>query len=98
MSRDTARQTALGLVFLVVGFALVALATLPAVLGVFAHPPRPAVVSLWILYTGLAVAVFGALLIPSSGAETALTVFGATVGSYLPKFGGKRAGDPPSVP
>lgn len=91
MSR-TARQTAIGVTFLVVGLVLVSLAVLPVVLGAVQHPPVHADVSLWFLFTGLAVAIFGALVIPGAGAQAALTVIVTTAAPYLPTFG-RRKGD-----
>ena len=41
-----------------------------------------------------ALAIFGALLLPNSGAGTALQTVSVTVKPFIPVFGGRRAGDP----
>lgn len=89
MSRAAA-ATSLGLVFLLVGLALIGVAVLPVV-----PAPHTAHVALTPLFIGVAFSIFGALLIPSSGAQTALTVIVTTAAPYIPRFGGQRAGDPP---
>lgn len=89
MSRATA-GTALGVVFLLVGLALVGVGVLPVI-----PAPHTAHVMLTPLLIGVAFAVFGALLIPDAGAKTALTVIVTTAGPYLPTFG-RRKTDPPA--
>jgi hypothetical protein len=91
------RQTVLGALFIVIGIAVVGAAIVPA----FAHPPQP--LSLWILLAGLGVLVFGAWLIPSSGAGQTFNQIVVSLGNTsLPfvggKPGGQRAGDPPANP
>jgi hypothetical protein len=81
------RQTILGVLFLVVGLVVTGLALIPAVHGV-----AP---SLVFLLTGIGVALFGAYLIPSSGAPVALTQLFVSLGTTnLPIVGGRRASDP----
>jgi hypothetical protein len=84
------RQTMLGALFLIIGVAVVLASIIPA----FAHPPLPLV--LWPLLAGLGVTVFGAWLIPSSGAGQTFNQIVVSLGNTsLPFVGGRRAGDPP---
>ena len=84
------RQTILGVLFLIVGLALIVLAALPAI------QRQP--VSFAFLALAVAVAVFGAWLLPSSGAPAAVQQIITVVGPYVPRLGGARAGDPPLPP
>lgn len=96
---STARATAIGATFLVVGLLLVALAVLPVVLAALQHPPVHADVSLWFLGIGLGVAILGAWMIPSSGAPAAVTQLVVAIGNTnLPIIGGRRRDDPKAPP
>ena len=90
MSRAAA-GTALGVVFLALGLALVGVAVLPVV-----PAPHTAHVALTPLLIGVGLAVFGALLIPDANAKTALTVIVTTAAPYLPW--GRRKDDVPPPP
>lgn len=98
------RQTFLGWLFLVVGLLLIALAGAPIVVALRTHAPPPPVTTLFLgfLCIGIVVAVFGAYLLPSSGAPVAVSQIIAVVGPYLPSVripGVSRAGDPtPKAP
>lgn len=94
------RQTALGYLFLAIGLGLIALATAPTVLGLRAHPPVHVDVPLALLGFGVALAVFGAWLLPESGAPAAVTGFVGVVGPYVPRIPGlSRVSDPkPAMP
>lgn len=81
------RQTFLGWLFLLVGLALTALAVLPAT---HRQPVSFAFVAL-----GVGVALFGAYLLPSSGAPVAVQQIITVLGPYVPLIGGRRASDPP---
>lgn len=98
MSGSTTRQTAIGIVFLGLGLFLIGTAVAPVVIGMLEHPVTHADVTLSVLFVGLAVSLFGALLIPFSGAAPALQVFVTLAAPYIPKLGGNRAGDPPAPP
>lgn len=65
------RQTLLGLLFLLIGLAIIAVVLAPVVLAIKAHT-APADLSVMQLVIGLAVTVFGAIVIPSSGAAPAI--------------------------
>lgn len=93
------QQTFLGYLFLAIGVALIALAIVPTVLGLRAHPTVHVDVPLVLLGIGIGVAVGGAWLIPNSGAGPVVTQVVAVVGPYLPRIPGlSRVGDPPAPP
>lgn len=64
-------QTVVGLIFLALGLVLVGVVLAPAVAALRAHAPA-ATIALVPLCVGIGVAVFGALVIPSSGAGQAV--------------------------
>lgn len=80
------KQTLLGLVFLIAGLVVLLLA-------LTATP-----ISVTLVLIGVGVAVFGAILIPSSGAAPALQSIFVVISPYIPRIGGQRAGDPPAPP
>jgi hypothetical protein len=85
------RQTLLGLLFLLIGVVVIGAAVFP----VLAHQP----IAIWPLVAGIALSVFGAWLIPSSGAGPVVNQIIVTLGNTnLPFLGGRRAGDNPSPP
>jgi hypothetical protein len=91
------RQTFLGWFFLLLGIALIALAAAPIVAALRAHAPPPPVTMLFLgfLLIGIVVAIFGAWLLPSSGAPVAVTQMVAVVGPWIPRVPGlSRVGDP----
>jgi hypothetical protein len=93
------RQFALGLVFLCVGLVLVALAVSPVVLGLLATPRGHGDVSLPFLGVGVFLAIFGAYLIPSSGAPGAFTAIVVASGPILNRVPGlSRVDDPKPQP
>ena len=75
-------KIALGVMFLVVGFGAF----------IFILLQKPISIPLAILTAGFA--VFGALLLPNSGAGAALQTVSVTVRPFVPVFGGRREGDP----
>lgn len=85
-------QRTIGLLFLLIGIIITGVSLLPAL----QHPPASPLIT--ILIIGIAVSVFGALLVPSSHAETALKSLTVIIAPYVPRFGGSRAGDPPVPP
>lgn len=92
------RQTLLGLLFLLVGLAIVATVLAPVVAAVVAKTPAPAI-SLSLLVIGIGLALFGALLVPSSGVGPAMTQLTVVLSNTsLPFVGGRRAGDAPAPP
>lgn len=85
----------IGILFLLLGIVIIAAALAP----VIQHPP--AAIAVPILVAGIVVAIFGALIVPSSGAGPALAKIVVVVGPYMPFAGpGRRAGeaDGPSPP
>lgn len=85
------RQAVLGVVFLALGVLVIIAAIWP----VLSHQP----IALWPLVAGIAVAVFGAWLIPSSGAGTVVNQMIVSLGNTnLPLVGGRRSNDPPAPP
>jgi hypothetical protein len=88
-------QRLLGILFLVLGLVIMAPSIVPALLALTEHPPRVVPMSVIPLSIGIVLALFGALMIPFSGADVAakkLTVILAT--TSLP-FVGK--GNAPQV-
>lgn len=82
------RQTLLGLLFLCVGLAIVAVVLAPVVAAVFAKQPAPPI-SVFLLCVGIGVALFGAWEIPSSGIGTTAGQVVVTLGkTKVPFFGG----------
>lgn len=94
------RQFALGLVFLAVGLVLIALAVSPVIIGLLETPRTHGDVSLPFLGLGVLVAVFGAWIIPSSGAPAAFTQIVVASGPLLNRVPGlSRVDDPkPQAP
>lgn len=88
------QQAFLGYLFLTIGLALIALASAPTILGLRATPPVHIDVPLVLLFAGIAVAILGALLIPSSGASPIVAQFFALIAPWAPR----AATAPPIVP
>ena len=92
------RPTLFGLLFLLVGLAIVGAVLAPVFVAIRAHT---AIVepSVTLLCVGLVMLVFGALLIPFSGADEGASKLLVLAGPYIPTFG-RRAGSgevpPPS--
>lgn len=93
------RQTFLGWLFLGLGVLAFLLALSPMVLGLLATPRVHGDVSVPFLLVGFVVALFGAWLLPSSGAPAASAQMVAVIGPYLPRIPGRsRVGDPKPEP
>lgn len=93
------RQTFLGWLFLVLGVLLILLAVSPIVVGLLATPRGHGDVSLPFLGFGVGLAIFGAWLLPSSGAPAAVTQIIAVSGPLLNRVPGlSRIGDPTPKP
>lgn len=91
------RPTLFGLLFLVIGFAIVTVVLAPVLVAIKAH----AVIvepSVTLLVIGLAVLVFGALLIPFSGASGAASSLLVIAGPYIPSFGRRAASGEVTAP
>lgn len=74
----------LGLLFLLLGTLIIVAALAP----VLQHPP--ALPNTWILIAGVVVAIFGALMVPNSGADHAIDKIAVTVqNTNLPFVGGR---------
>ena len=84
------RPTIIGILFLLIGLAIVAVVLAPVFVAIKAHAPFAAP-SVTLLIIGLAVLVFGALLIPFSGAGGAASSLLVIAGPYIPTFG-RRVG------
>ena len=84
------RPTLFGLLFLLIGLAIVLGVLAPVYVAIKAHTPivEPSVT---LLCVGLAVLVFGALLIPFSGADKAASSLLVIAGPYIPTFGRRAA-------
>ena len=82
-------QTAVGLVFLLLGLFLISIACGPATLALLEHPPRAVTIPLLPLSIGIVLAVFGALIIPASGADVAATKLTVILGKTNLPFVGK---------
>ena len=96
--RLMSRQTFLGWLFLALGVLAFLLALSPVVIGLLSTPRVHADVSLPFLVTGFVVAVFGAVLLPSSGAAPAATKVVNIFAPYVPRIPGmSRVGDPKPV-
>lgn len=78
------RQTILGVLFLAIGIAVLTV-------GLGNTP-----VDKFVTVLGLAIAIFGAVMIPSSGAGDAAQKFVTVFGAYIPRVGGSRPADPPA--
>lgn len=92
------RQFLIGFLFLVIGVLLILLAVSPVIIGLLSKPRVHGDVSLAFLAIGVSVAVFGAWLVPSSGAGPVVQQIITVAGPYIPRIGGSRAGDPPQPP
>lgn len=91
------RQNLLGYLFLALGLALIGLAGAPIVVALRGHVAPPPVTMTFLIFVaiGIAVALFGAWLLPSSGVGSAAQGFVAVFGPYLPRVPGlSRIGDP----
>lgn len=84
------RQTILGVLFICIGLAILALVGAPIVIAIRAHTTLPGL-SLSMLLTGLGTALFGAWLLPSSGVGATTVNILSVAGPYIPSFGGRRA-------
>jgi hypothetical protein len=73
MSSGMATQRTLGILFLLLGLVIMAPAILPALFALAEHPPRVVPISVVPLMIGLPIALFGALMMPFSGADVAAT-------------------------
>lgn len=83
------RQTILGVLFICIGLAILALVGAPIVIAIKAHAALPNV-SITLLGTGLGTALFGAWLLPSSGVGATTVNILSVAGPYIPSFGGRR--------
>ena len=83
------RQSALGLLFLLVGIALLFVVCAPVVVAIKAHVPVPGL-SFSLVLTGLGTALFGAWLLPSSGVGATTVNILSVAGPYLPSLPGRR--------
>lgn len=95
------RQTFLGWLFLGLGVLAFLAALSPVVVGWLSHPRVHGDVAITVLLAGFVVALFGAWLLPSSGAPVAGAQMIAVIGPYVPRIPGlSRVGDspPPSSP
>lgn len=73
MSNGMATRRTLGILFLLLGLLIMAPAILPALFALAEHPPRVVPISVVPLMIGIPIALFGALMIPFSGADIAAT-------------------------
>ena len=80
------RQTILGVLFICIGLAILALVGAPIVIAIKAHSALPDV-SIKLLITGLATSLFGAWLLPSSGVGATTVNILAVAGPFIPTFG-----------
>lgn len=93
------RQTFLGYLFLLLGVLAFLGALAPVAIGLLSHPRVHGDASISVLTIGFVVALFGAWLLPSSGAPAAGAQMVAVIGPYVPRIPGlSRVGDPPSAP
>lgn len=94
------QQAFLGYLFLAVGLVLLVLSVLPLVMGMLATPRGHADPLYLLAFLGIAIAVFGAWLIPSSNAGPVVQQFVTVVGPWIPRIPGLgRASDPkPTAP
>jgi hypothetical protein len=89
------RASVIGFLFLVVGLVLIGLGAAPAVLGILATPHVRGDVDLTVLGIGIFLAIFGAWLVPSSGAGVAFSQIVLASGPLLDRVPGlSRVGDP----
>ena len=77
------RQTILGVLFICIGLAILALVGAPIGIAIKAHAALPNV-SITLLATGLGTALFGAWLLPSSGVGATTVNILAVAGPYIP--------------
>jgi hypothetical protein len=88
------RQTILGVLFIIVGLALLVLVCAPVVIAIHAHAALPSL-SFSLVLTGLGTALFGAWLLPSSGVGGTAASILVVAGPYIPRIPGiSRVGDP----
>jgi hypothetical protein len=95
------KRTLLGSLFLLVGLGILAAALVPVGAALWFHQPVTPISTpfLGFLLAGVAVAVFGAWMIPNSGADVTFNQIIFALGSTsLPWVGGKRKDDPPAPP
>lgn len=80
------RQAFFGLLFVVVGLALLGAVCAPVVVAIKAHGKVPDL-SLPLVLAGLGTALFGAWLFPSSGVGATTVNILSVAGPYIPTFG-----------
>jgi hypothetical protein len=94
MSSGMATRRTLGILFLLLGIVIMAPAILPALFALAEHPPRVVPISVIPLMIGIPIALFGALMIPFSGADIAATKLQVILRrTSLPYVGGGASGD-----
>jgi hypothetical protein len=89
------RQTAVGLLFILVGLALLVLVASPVIVAIRAHTALPDL-SFSLVLTGLGTALFGAWLLPSSGVSATTVNILSVAGPYIPF--GRRANSGEAAP
>jgi hypothetical protein len=101
MSSGMATRRTLGILFLLLGLLIMAPAILPALFALAEHPPRVVPISVVPLMIGIPIALFGALMIPFSGADIAATklqvILRRTSLPYVGRGVGGQSGDDTSV-
>ena len=91
------RQTILGLLFILVGLALLTVVCAPVVVAVRSHAPIPSL-SFSLVIAGLGTALFGAWLLPSSGVGATTVNILAVAGPFIPSFGRRSNSGEQSAP
>ena len=87
------RPTIFGLLFLLVGLAIVTAVLGPVLIAIKMHAAIAAP-SVTMLCVGLVMMIFGALLIPFSGADEGASKLLVLAGPYIPSFGRReRSGE-----
>lgn len=80
------RQTYLGILFILVGLALLVVVCAPVVVAIRAQATVPDL-SFSLVITGLVATLFGAWLLPSSGVGATTVSIVAVAAPFIPSFG-----------